>query len=96
MKGKFNKIFTVTAVLLGICCLAMTPAKVKANAFDTVKTNVSQTRKTTTKKVKLSSKAKKNKTTTSTRKKLQMLIVHQMLPLQFVKRLKQQLLLKLL
>jgi len=69
MKGKFNKIFTVTAVLLGICCLAMTPAKVKANAFDTVKTNVSQTRKTTTKKVKLSSKAKKNKTTTSTRKK---------------------------
>ena len=54
MKGKFNKIFTVTAVLLGICCLAMTPAKVKANAFDTVKTNVSQTRKTTTKKVKLS------------------------------------------
>ena len=23
----------VTAVLLGICCLAMTPAKVKANAF---------------------------------------------------------------
>ena len=64
MKGKFNKIFTVTAVLLGICCLAMTPAKVKANAFDTVKTNVSQTRKITTKKVKLSSKAKKNKTTT--------------------------------
>ena len=48
MKGKFNKIFTVTAVILGICCLAMTPAKVKANAFDTVKTNVSQTRKTTT------------------------------------------------
>ncbi len=69
MKGKFNKIFTVTAVLLGICCLAITPAKVKANAFDTVKTNVSQTRKITTKKVKLSSKAKKNKTTTSTRKK---------------------------
>lgn len=94
MKGKFNKIFTVTAVLLGICCLAMTPAKVKANAFDTVKTNVSQTRKTTTKKVKLSSKAKKNKTTTSTRKKTTNANSDQMLPHQFVKRLKQQLLLK--
>ena len=82
MKGKFNKIFTVTAVLLGICCLAMTPAKVKANAFDTVKTNVSQTRKTKQLLVHV--------------RKLQMLIVHQMLPLQFVKRLKQQLLLKLL
>ena len=69
MKGKFSKIFTVTAVLLCICCLAMTPAKVKANAFDTVKTNVSQTSKTTTKKVKLSSKAKKSKTTSTQSKK---------------------------
>lgn len=68
MKGKFSKFFAV-AVLLGICCLTAIPVKANANAFDTVKTNVSQTSKTTTKKTKLKEKAKKSKTTSTQSKK---------------------------
>ena len=69
MKWKFSKNFAVAVVLLVVCCLTATPIKAKASAFDSVKTSVSQTSKTTAKKVKLSTKAKKSKTTTSTRKK---------------------------
>lgn len=69
MKGRFSKFFAVTALLLSICCLSAAPVSVHANAFDNVRTNVTQTQHTTTKKVKLSKKAKKNKTTTSTSRK---------------------------
>ena len=69
MKGRFSKFFAVTALLLSICCLTAAPVSVHANAFDNVRTNVTQTQHTTTKKVKLSKKAKKSKTTTSTSRK---------------------------
>lgn len=51
MKGRFSKFFAVTALLLSICCLSAASVSVHANAFDNVRTNVTQTQHTTTKKV---------------------------------------------
>lgn len=50
MKGRFSKFFAVTALLLSICCLSAAPVSVHANAFDNVRTNVTQTQHTKTKK----------------------------------------------
>lgn len=67
LKG-FKEILVVAVLILSICC--NTTIVNAQSSFDKTNTTVSQTKKTTTKKVKLSSKAKKNKTTNSVKNKI--------------------------